>query len=66
MVAEQDNNRNEEEEAKQNRINKILNKAITYIRNGQQSEAIRELAKEDLQQVAIPKNATTQEITEMV
>ena len=49
MVAEQDNNRNEEEEAKQNRINKILNKAITYIRNGQQSEAIRELAKEDLQ-----------------
>ena len=66
MVAEQENNRNEEEEAKQNRINKILNKAITYIRNGQQSEAIRELAKEDLQQVAIPKNATTQEITEMV
>jgi hypothetical protein len=66
MVAEQENNRNEEEEAKQNRINKILNKAITYIRNGQQSEAIRELAKEDLQQVAIPKSATTQEITEMV
>jgi hypothetical protein len=37
MVTEQENNRNEEEEAKQNRINKILNKAITYIRNGQQS-----------------------------
>ena len=66
MVAEQENHLNEEEEAKQNRINKILNKAITYIRNGQQSEAIRELAKEDLQQVAIPKSATTQEITEMV
>jgi hypothetical protein len=68
MVAEHENNRNdsEEEEAKQERINKILNKAITYIRNGQQSEAIRELAKEDLHQVAIPKSATTQEITEMV
>ena len=49
-AAEQENHPDEDEEAKQTRIiNKILNKAITYIRNGQQREAIRELAKEELQ-----------------
>ena len=64
MAAEQGNHHNEDEEAKQTRINRILNRAITYIRNGQQREAIRELAKEELQPVANSK--TTKEILDMV
>ncbi len=36
------------EEAKQKRINSIIAKALAFIRNGQQKEALRELAKEEL------------------
>ena len=63
-AVEQENHPDEDEEAKQTRINRILNRAITYIRNGQQREAIRELAKEELQPVANSK--TTKEILDMV
>ncbi len=39
----------------QKQINKILTKALQFIRNGQQKEAIRELAKDELNKIADPK-----------
>ena len=58
----------EDEEAKQTRINKILNKAITYIRNGQQREAIRTRANEGSKNFnqSRSNSKTTQEILDMV
>ena len=47
----------------QKQINKILTKAV-QIRNGQQKEAIRELAKEELNTIADPK--TKSEILALV
>ena len=40
--------RQDDEEAKQKRINSIIARALAFIRNGQQKEALRELAKEEL------------------
>jgi hypothetical protein len=48
----------------QKQINKILTKAVQFIRNGQQKEAIRELAKEELNTIADPK--TKSEILALV
>jgi hypothetical protein len=42
--------RQDDEEAKQKRINSIIARALAFIRNGQQKEALRELAKEELDQ----------------
>ena len=36
--------RQDDEEAKQKRINSIIARALAFIRNGQQKEALRELA----------------------
>ena len=36
----------EDEEAKKKRINSIITRALAFIRNGQQKEALRELAKD--------------------
>ncbi len=40
------------EEAKQKRINNITTRALAFIRNGQQKEALRELAKEELKDIS--------------
>ena len=48
----------------QRQINRIVSKAQKFIRNGQQKEAIRELAKEELKEIADPK--TKSEIIELV
>jgi hypothetical protein len=48
----------------QKQINKIITKAVQFIRNGQQKEAIRELAKEELNTIADPK--TKSEILALV
>jgi hypothetical protein len=39
-------------EAKQKRINSIIARALAFIRNGQQKEALRELAKEELKDIS--------------
>jgi hypothetical protein len=54
----------EDEMEQQSQKNKIVAKAQKYIRNGQQKEAIRELAKENLRDIANPK--TKNEIIELV
>ena len=44
--------RQDDEEAKQKRINSIIARALAFIRNGQQKEALRELAKEELKDIS--------------
>ncbi len=44
--------RRDDEEAKQKRINSIIARALAFIRNGQQKEALRELAKEELKDIS--------------
>ena len=44
--------RHDVEEIKQMRISHILARALAFIRNGQQSEALRELAKQELKDLS--------------
>ncbi len=47
--------RQDDKEAKQKRINNIIARALAFIRNGQQKEALRELAKDDLKDITESK-----------
>jgi hypothetical protein len=44
--------RQDDEDAKQKRMNNIITRALAFIRNGQQKEALRELAKEELKDIS--------------
>ena len=51
------------EEIRQMRISHILARALAFIRNGQQSEALRELAKQELKDLS--ETRTTEEVLEL-
>ena len=53
----------DDEEAKQKKINSIITRALAFIRNGQQKEALRELAKEELKDIS--DGRTTQEVLDL-
>jgi hypothetical protein len=53
------------EEAKQKRINSIIARALAFIRNGQQKEALRELAKEELKNIYISEVRTKKEVLDL-
>jgi hypothetical protein len=55
--------RHDVEEIKQMRISHILARALAFIRNGQQSEALRELAKQELKDLS--ETRTTEEVLEL-